>query len=298
MAVVKYKLLHLSHLQCLHESDGYQTLILLLRPSVREVFMLDPVFMLFLILFRKHPFLSSQPLMTGSRRISSRFLVQLRTLVSISLPLLTLKSSMDTHSLTRKLIPSNNSFNKTTPRPRYSTVRLHYHNLRFSLTLCPAALFGAKLANLEVPSHDSVPARDLGDLDNFNFFNAISTIAPNYSGEAVSTSAAIDNILQPPVDLIDLVPSNPFSWTDLLNPEQPWILSDINQFSLPSSCDDFSQLLPEIDLSALQLPSSLYAPPQPQPNSLPDGARLAKLEQLQLLREQTRLLEQDLAVSV
>jgi hypothetical protein len=152
------------------------------------------------------------------------------------------------------------------------------------------------LANLEVPSHDSVP--DLGDLDNFNFFNAMSTIAPNYSGETVGVSSTIDNIFQPPVDLIELVPSNPFSWTDILNSEQPWILSDGDQFSQPSSCDDFSQLLPEIDLSALQLPSSLYTPPQPQPYSPTDGARLAKLEQLQLLREQTRLLEQALAVSV
>ncbi|KAG1885470.1 homeodomain protein 1 [Suillus subluteus] len=157
--------------------------------------------------------------------------------------------------------------------------------------------FEAKLANLEVPSHAPVPAPDLADLDNFFFFNPISTIPPNYSGEAVEASTAIDTVLQPPVDLIDLVPSDPFNWTDLLNSEQPF-LSNINQFSLPSSCDDFSQLLPEIDLSALQLPPLLYAPSQPQPPSPADGARLAKLEQLQLLREQTRLLEQDLAVSV
>ncbi|KAG2149577.1 homeodomain protein 1 [Suillus cothurnatus] len=149
--------------------------------------------------------------------------------------------------------------------------------------------FEAKLANLEVPLRDPVPS--INDLDNFNFFNTISTIAPNYSGEAVGDSTVIDTIFQPQVDLID-----PFSWTDLLNSEQPF-LSDINQFSLPSSCDDFSQLLPEIDLSALQLPPLLYTP-QPQPPSPADGARLAKLEQLQLLREQTRLLEQDLAVSV
>lgn len=160
------------------------------------------------------------------------------------------------------------------------------------------ASLDAKLANLEVSSLDSVSASDLRDLDGFNFLNAISTIDPNYSGEAVGASTAIGTNFQPPVDLIDLVPSNPFSWTDLLNSEQPWILSDINQFSLPSSCDDFSQLLPEIDLSALQLPSSLYTPPQPQLHSPAVGARLAKLEQLQLLREQTRLLEQDLAVSV
>ncbi|KAG1783502.1 homeodomain protein 1 [Suillus placidus] len=157
--------------------------------------------------------------------------------------------------------------------------------------------FEAKLANLEVPSHAPVPALDLGDFDNFNFFNAISTIAPNYSGEEIEASTAIDTIFQPPVDLVDLAPSDPFSWTDLLNSEQPF-LSDINQFSLPSSCDDFSQLLPEIDLSALQLPPLLYAHPQPQPPSFADGARLAKLEQLQLLREHTRLLEQELAVSV
>jgi hypothetical protein len=148
--------------------------------------------------------------------------------------------------------------------------------------------FDAKLTDLEAPSNAPIPAPDLGDLDNFNFFNTISTIAPNYSGEAVGSSTAIDTI--------DLAPSDPFSWTHLLNSEQPF-LSDVDQFSLPSSCDGFSQLLPEIDLSALQLPPLLY-PPQSQPPSSADYARLAKLEQLQLLREQTRLLEQDLAVSV
>jgi hypothetical protein len=156
--------------------------------------------------------------------------------------------------------------------------------------------FEAKLSNLEVPSNP-IPAPDLGDLDNFNFFHAISTIAPNYSAEAVGASTTIDNIFQPTVDLIDHAPSNPFNWMDLLNSEQPF-LPNINQFLLPPSCDDFSQLLPEIDLSALQLPPLLYVPPQPQSPSPVDGARLAKLEQLQLLREQTRLLEQDLAVSV
>ncbi|KAG1813291.1 C-terminal domain of homeodomain 1-domain-containing protein [Suillus subaureus] len=156
--------------------------------------------------------------------------------------------------------------------------------------------FEAKSVNLEIPSRASVPASDLGDQDNFNFFNAISTIASNCSGEAPGVSTAIDTIFQPPADLTDLVPSDPFSWTDILYSEHPF-LSDINQFSLPSSCDEFSQLLPEIDLSALQLPP-LYTSPQPQPPSSVDCARLAKLEQLQLLREQTRLLEQDLAVSV
>ncbi|KAG2118041.1 homeodomain protein 1 [Suillus discolor] len=157
--------------------------------------------------------------------------------------------------------------------------------------------FTPKLANLEVHSHVSAPTPDLGDLDNFHFFNAISAIPPNYSGEVVQASTAIDTTFQPPVDLVNHIPSDPFSWTDLLNSEQPF-LSDIHQFSLPSSFDDFSQLLPEIDLSALQLPPSSYAPPQPRPPSPADGARLAKLEQLQLLREQTRILEQDLAVSV
>jgi hypothetical protein len=155
----------------------------------------------------------------------------------------------------------------------------------------------AKLANLEVPSHTRVPTPDLGDLHDFNFFNALSTIVPNYSGGAVGASTEIDTIFQPPVDPTDLVPSDPFSWTDILNSEQPF-LSDFNQLSLPSSCDDFPQLLPEIDLSALQLPPLLFTPPQPQPPPPADGVRLAKLEQLQLLREQTRLLEQDLAMSV
>jgi hypothetical protein len=164
----------------------------------------------------------------------------------------------------------------------------------FTKILTHCQTFGAELANVEVPSCAPVPA---GHLNNFNFFNVMSTIPPNYSGEAIGASIAVDTILQPPVDLTDLVPSDPFIWTDFSNSEQPF-WSDINQFSLPSSCDDFSQLLPEIDLSALQLPPLLYGPPQPQPPSPADGARLAKLEQLQLLREQTRLLEQDLAVSV
>lgn len=154
--------------------------------------------------------------------------------------------------------------------------------------------FEAKLANLEVPSHVPAPV-DLDDLDNFNFFNAISTIAPSCSGEVVGTSTAIDTGPQPSIGLIDLVPSDPFNWTDLLSSEQPF-LSDIDQFSLPSSGDGFSQLLPEIDFSALQLPPLYH--PQQQPRSPAGCARLAKLEQLQLLREQTRLLEQDLAVSV
>ncbi|KAG2156648.1 homeodomain protein 1 [Suillus bovinus] len=158
--------------------------------------------------------------------------------------------------------------------------------------------FEPKLANLEVPSHAPVPAPDLSDLDNFNLFNAISAIPPNYSGEAVGVSTTIDTTFQAPVDLIDLAPLDPFSWTDLLNSSEQPFLSDINQFSIPSSYNEFSQLLPEIDLSALQLPPLSYAPPQPQPSSPADGARLAKLEQLQLLREQTRILEQDLAVSV
>ncbi|KAG2756414.1 hypothetical protein P692DRAFT_20714443 [Suillus brevipes Sb2] len=160
--------------------------------------------------------------------------------------------------------------------------------------LVDPSLYEAKLANLEASSHAFVHAPDL-DLDNFNFFNAISTITPNYSSEAVGASTAINNVFRPPVDLLDLVPSDHFNWTDLLNSEQPF-LSDIDQFTLPSSCDGFSQLLPEIDLSALQLPPFYH--PQPQPRSPADCARLAKLEQLQLLREQTRLLEQDLAVSV
>ncbi|KAG2155591.1 homeodomain protein 1 [Suillus clintonianus] len=137
----------------------------------------------------------------------------------------------------------------------------------------------------------SAPPGGLDHLDNF--LNALSAIAPDNSGEAVAPSTAFNIISQPSVDL---VPSNCFSWTDFLNTDQPF-LSDMDQFSLPSSCDDFSQLLPEIDLSAIQLPPLLFAP-QPEPPSSADCARLAKLEQLQHLREQTRLLEQDLAVSV
>ncbi|KAG1762938.1 homeodomain protein 1 [Suillus occidentalis] len=162
--------------------------------------------------------------------------------------------------------------------------------------LADLKLFEAKLANLEVPSYVPAPAPDLSDLDNFNFFDAISTIAPNYSDEAVGASTAIDTIFQPPLDFINLAPSDPFSWTDLLSSEQSFLSDD--QFTLSSSCDDFSQLLPEIDFSALQLPPLLHTPSQPQLPSHADGARLAKLEQLRLLREQTRQLEQDLAVSV
>nr|WDY60854.1 HD MAT HD1 protein [Suillus americanus] len=188
-------------------------------------------------------------------------------------------------------------FNEYTfPDTQINSIKQPFQQNYIQPALVDLTSFESKLANLEVPS-DPVPAPDLGDLDNFNFFNAISTIAPNYSGEAVGASTAIDNIFQPTDDLIDRVPPDSFSWMDLLNSEQRF-LSDINQFSLPPSCDDFSQLLPEIDLSALQLPPLLYPPPQYQLPSPEDGARLAKLEQLQLLREQTRLLEQDLAVSV
>ncbi|KAG1904678.1 homeodomain protein 1 [Suillus fuscotomentosus] len=185
----------------------------------------------------------------------------------------------------------------TFPDTQINSIQQPFQQKYTQSALVDLTSFEAKLANLEVPCHAPVPAPDLSDFDNFNFFNAISAMRPNCSGEAVGASTAVDTTFQPPVDLIDLVPSDPFSWTDLLNSEQPF-LSDINQFSLPSSCDDFSQLLPEIDLSVLQLPLSLYAPPQSEHPSPADGARLAKLEQLQLLREQTRMLEQDLAVSV
>jgi hypothetical protein len=59
MAAMRFKLLHLSQLRGLRESEGYQTLMLTLYPSVRETSMLDPVFMLCLILFREHLFLSN-----------------------------------------------------------------------------------------------------------------------------------------------------------------------------------------------------------------------------------------------
>ncbi|KAG2076874.1 hypothetical protein BDR04DRAFT_1089142 [Suillus decipiens] len=182
----------------------------------------------------------------------------------------------------------------TFPDAQINSIEPPFQQKFIQPALVDVASFEAKL---KVPSHTPVPAPDIGDLDNFNFFDAIFTIPPNDSGGAVGSSTAIDTIFKPPVDLIDLVPSDPFSWTDLLNSEQPF-LSDINQFALPSSCGDFSQLLPEIDLSALQLPPLpplSYTLPQSQPPA--DCVRLAKLEQLQLLREQTRLLEQDLAVS-
>jgi hypothetical protein len=184
----------------------------------------------------------------------------------------------------------------TFPDAQINSIEQPFQQNYIQSALVDLTSFEAKLANLEVPSNP-VPAPDLVDLDNFNFFNAIFTIAPNHSGEAVGVSTAIDNTFQPTVNLIDRAPSDPFSWMNLFNSEQHFP-PDINQFSLSPSCDDFSQLLPEIDLSALQLPPLLYTHLQPQPPSPVDGSRLAKLEQLQLLREQTRLLEQDLAVSV
>jgi hypothetical protein len=185
----------------------------------------------------------------------------------------------------------------TFPNTQINSIEQPFQRKYTQPDLVDFTLFEAKQANLNLPSHDPVPAPNVGDLDNFNFFNAISTVAPNYSGEAVGASTAIDTIFQPPVNLVDFLPSDPFSWSDLLNSEPPF-LSDINQFSLSSSCDDLSHLLPEIDLSALQLPPLSYTPPQPQPSPPADDTRLAKLEKLQLLREQTRLLEQDLAVPV
>jgi len=71
----------------------------------------------------------------------------------------------------------------------------------------------------------------------------------------------------------------------------------MDQFSQSPSRSDLSQILPEIGFSALQFPPLASTIPQPDTSPV-DDARQAKLEQLQLLREQARLLEQDLAVSV
>ncbi|KAG1754861.1 homeodomain protein 1 [Suillus paluster] len=161
-------------------------------------------------------------------------------------------------------------------------------------TLVDLPLFDGQVANLEVPSHASL-SPSLDHLDNL--LDVLSTFAPENSGEAVPASTGFDTISQPSINLMNPVPSDDFIWTNLLNPDQPFP-SDMDQFSLPSSCDPFPQILPEIDLSALQLPPLLFTTPQPVISSPVDCARLAKLEQLQLLREHARLLEQELAVSV
>ncbi|OJA19541.1 mating-type homeodomain transcription factor A1 [Rhizopogon vesiculosus] len=158
-------------------------------------------------------------------------------------------------------------------------------------TLADVPLFGQQVADLEVPSYNSFPTPLLGDLGQF--LDALSAFAPDNSCTAPS---AINTISQPSINLADPLSSGPCSWADLLNSDQSF-LPTVDQFPQSSSCGDLSQILPEIDFSALHLPM-LSPPPQPEISSPVDDARLAKLEQLQLLREQARLLEQDLAVSV
>ncbi|OAX43040.1 mating-type protein [Rhizopogon vinicolor AM-OR11-026] len=154
--------------------------------------------------------------------------------------------------------------------------------------------FERQVADLEVPSHDSFSAPPLDNLNHF--LDALSAFAPNNSCIQVTTPFANSIISHPSINLADHIPSGSCSWTDLLNSDQSF-LPTLDQFSQSSSCGDLSQILPEIDFSALQLPLSSTTP-QPGITSPVDDARLAKLEQLQLLREQARLLEQDLAVSV
>ncbi|KAG0707490.1 homeodomain protein 1 [Suillus ampliporus] len=146
-----------------------------------------------------------------------------------------------------------------------------------------------QVADLEVPSHASLSVTpSLDHLDNF--LDALSAFAPDNSGEAIAASTTFDPISQPSISLINPAPSDSFYWTDLLNSDQPFLFHRLAM--------DLSQILPGIDLSALQLPPLLFATPQPVISSPVDRARLAKLEQLQLLKEQARLLEQDLAVCV
>nr|WDY60860.1 HD MAT HD1 protein [Rhizopogon salebrosus] len=150
-----------------------------------------------------------------------------------------------------------------------------------------------QVVDLEVPSHDSFSAPlSLDNLDHF--LDALSTFTPDNSCARVTTPTTIDNISQPSISLADHMPSGSCSWTDLWNSDQSF-LPTLDQFSQSS---DLSQILPEIDFSALQLPLLSSTTPQLEISSPVDDDRLAKLEQLQLLREQTRLLEQDLAVSV
>lgn len=162
---------------------------------------------------------------------------------------------------------------------------------------CPTVpLFGQQVVDLEVPSHASFSTPlSLDNLDHF--LDALTAFTPDNSCTQVTTPSAINTISQPSIALADHMPSGACSWTDLLNSAQSF-LSIMDQFSQSSSCDDLSQILPEIDFSALQLPLLLTTTPQPGTSSPVDDARLAKMEQLQLLREQARLLEQDLAVSV
>nr|BDD37069.1 homeodoamin [Rhizopogon roseolus] len=163
-------------------------------------------------------------------------------------------------------------------------------------TLADVPLFEQQVVNLEVPSHASFSTPlSLDSLDHF--LDALTAFTPNNSCTQVATPSAIDTISHPSITLADHIPSNTCNWTDLLNSDQSF-LPTMDQFSQSSSCDDLSQILPEIDFSALQLPLLSSTTPQPGTSSPVDDARLAKLEQLQLLREQARLLEQDLAVSV
>jgi hypothetical protein len=155
-------------------------------------------------------------------------------------------------------------------------------------------LFEQQVVHLEVPSHDSFSTPlSLDNLDHF--LDALSTLTPDNSCARITTPTTIDNISQPSINLADHIPSGSGSWTDLWNSDQSF-LPTLDQFSQSSSCSDLSQILPEIDFSALQLPLLSSTTPQLGISSPVDDDRLAKLEQLQLLREQTRLLEQDLAV--
>jgi len=165
-----------------------------------------------------------------------------------------------------------------------------------SLMHCPTVpLFEQQVVDLEVPSHASFSTPlSLDNLDHF--LDALTAFTSDNSCTQVTTPSAINTISQPSITLADHMPSGACSWTDLLNSDP--FLPTMDQFSQSSSCDDLSQILPEIDFSALQLPLLSSTTPQPGTSSPVDDARLAKLEQLQLLREQARLLEQDLAVSV
>jgi hypothetical protein len=149
------------------------------------------------------------------------------------------------------------------------------------------------MVDLDVSSHASFSTPlSLDNLDHF-----LAAFAPDNSCTQVTTSIAIDAISQPSINLTDPISSGSCDWTDLLNSDQSF-LPTMDQFSQSSSCGDLSQILPEIDFSVLQSSPLSSTTPQPGTSSPVDDARLAKLEQLQLLRERARLLEQDLAVSV
>jgi len=152
--------------------------------------------------------------------------------------------------------------------------------------------FEQQVVDLGVSSHDSFSTSLV--LDNLDHF--LAAFDPNNSCTQVTAPTVTTAISHRSASPTDHIPSGSYSWTELLNSDQSF-LPTMDQFSQSPSRGDLSQILPEIGFSALQLPPLASTIPQPGTSPV-DDARQAKLEQLQLLREQARLLEQDLAVSM